>query len=86
MREILRALLLKAQRFETAYRLHGRVRSTAKALKAHDYALIVANDIDTLPIALMYRGRAKVIFDAHEYSPRQYETWFLWRFFPSEVY
>ena len=79
--KILRALLLKAQRFETAYRLQGRVRSTAEALKAHDYALIVANDIDTLPIALMYRGRAKVMFDAHEYSPRQYETWFLWRFF-----
>ena len=79
-----RAFLLKARCFEAAYRLQGRVRKAAEILKDHDFALIVANDIDTLPLALRYRGRAKVLFDAHEYAPRQYDAWFLWRFFFQE--
>ena len=53
-------------------------------MRGHGYALIVANDIDTLPVALMYRGEAKVLYDAHEYAPRQLESWFLWRFFMQE--
>ena len=81
LEQILRAFLLKAESFEIAYRLHGPVRRTAHTLKDHNFALIVANDIDTLPIALMHRGRAKVLFDAHEYAPRQFENRFLWRFF-----
>ena len=72
---------MKAESFEAAYRLHGPVRRSAKTLEGHDFALIVANDIDTLPLALMYRGQAKVLFDAHEYSPKQFENRFLWRFF-----
>ena len=76
-----RACLLKVRHFETAYRIQEQVRSVARILKEHDFALIVANDINTLPVALMYRGRAKVLFDAHEYAPGQYGTWFLRRFF-----
>ena len=76
-----RAFLLKAGCFETAYWLQGRVRKAAENLKDHDFALIVANDIDALPLTIRYRGRAKIMFDAHEYAPRQYDGWFLWRFF-----
>ena len=79
--KISRACLLKAGFFEAAYRLQGRVQRAAKRLKDHDFALIVANDISALPLALTYRGQAKILFDAHEYAPRQYETWFLWQFF-----
>ena len=50
-------------------------------LKSHDFDLIVANDIDTLPVALKNRGAARVLFDAHEYAPRQFENSFVWRFF-----
>ena len=76
-----KACRLKARRFEAVYRSHEPVRRAAAALKDHDFALIVANDIDTLPLALTHRRQAKVLFDAHEYAPREHEDWFLWRFF-----
>ena len=76
-----KAYRLKTRGFEAVYRSDESVRRTAEALKGHNYALIVANDVDTLPVALMYRREAKVLYDAHEYAPRQFENWFLWRFF-----
>ena len=46
------------------------------------YDLILANDLDCLPLALKIaqKKNAKVLFDAHEYSPRQFEDQFRWRF------
>jgi hypothetical protein len=43
--------------------------------------VIVANDLLTLPLALRLARGAKVVFDAHEYSPREYEDSLFWRFF-----
>ena len=77
----IKACRLRARRFEAVYWSDECVRKAAEALRGHDYALIVANDIDTLPLALTYRGAAKVLYDAHEFAPRQFEDWFLWRFF-----
>ena len=76
-----KAFRLKVRRFEAVYWSDECVGKAAEALRGHDYALIVANDIDTLPLALKYRGEAKVLYDAHEYAPRQFDGWFLWRFF-----
>ena len=81
LRKAQKAYRLKTRGFEAVYRSDESVRKAADALRGHDYALIVANDVDTLPVALMYRGAAKVLYDAHEYAPRQFENWFLWRFF-----
>ena len=75
------ALRLKAGLFEDVYRSQESVRKVADALGHRDFALIVANDINTLPIALLCRGKSKILFDAHEYSPREFEDRFLWRFF-----
>ena len=72
---------LKAGCFETVYHSEESVRKATEALADHDFGLIVANDIDTLPVVLTHRERAKILFDAHEYAPRQFEQWFLWRFF-----
>ena len=82
--KLLRACLLKAGCFEAAYRLYGPVRLATKILKDHNFALIVANDLDTLPLALTHRHGAKVLYDAHEYTPKQYGGRFLWRFFLQE--
>ena len=73
--------MLKAGCFEAVYHSEESVRKAAEALGDHDFELIVANDIDTLPVVLTHRERAKILFDAHEYAPRQFEQWFLWRFF-----
>jgi hypothetical protein len=40
---------------------------------------VVANDLETLPVALDIAGGAPVIFDAHEYAPREFEDRFLFR-------
>ena len=76
----LKAFRLKAGLYEKVYYFEDAVRRTTNALRGHDFALIVANDIDTLPLALECRGQARVLFDAHEYAPREFEHWFLWRF------
>jgi len=81
LRKALKAFQLKAGYFEAVYHSEDEVRKAADTLKTHDFALIVANDIGTLPLALEFRGRSKVLFDAHEYAPREFEHWFLWRFF-----
>ena len=73
--------MLKAGFFETVYHSEESVRKAAEALADHDCGLIVANDIGTLPVVLAHRKRAKILFDAHEYAPREFEHWFLWRFF-----
>ena len=77
--------MLKAGFYEAVYHSEESVRKAAEALGDHDFELIVANDIDTLPVVLTHRERAKILFDAHEYTPRQFEHWFLWRFFHTEV-
>lgn len=41
--------------------------------------LILANDVNTLPLACSAAHGAKVILDAHEYAPRQAEHLLLWR-------
>lgn len=44
------------------------------------FDLIIANDIETLAVALEIARGSPVFFDAHEYSPRQSNS-FLWRRF-----
>lgn len=45
-----------------------------------EFNIIVANDIDSLPIALkLAMGKIPVLLDAHEYSPREFEDRFIWR-------
>jgi len=44
-----------------------------------NFDLIIANDIESLPLAYELKGEAKLLFDAHEYSPRQFEDKLIWR-------
>lgn len=52
--------------------------------KGTHYDLVVANDAESLPFAFHFG--AKVLFDAHEYSPRQYEDKLMWRIFFKRMY
>ena len=81
LRKAYLAGLLKTGRFESVYRSRESVQRTSEALNGHNFTLIVANDIEALPVALVSQGKANVLFDAHEYAPRQHDGWFLWRFF-----
>lgn len=50
-------------------------RYAAQKLRKLPVDLVLANDLDTLPMALRIarKGSAKVLFDAHEYFPGQHE-------------
>jgi hypothetical protein len=41
--------------------------------------VIIANDLSSLPLALKLAKGKPVIYDAHEYTPGEYEDQFLWR-------
>lgn len=74
-------LRLLSRRYEAYYWGHPRTYTALQRLQHIETDLIIANDIEALPIALKIAGKAKVIYDAHEYSPCEFEDLFLWRLF-----
>jgi glycosyltransferase involved in cell wall biosynthesis len=75
------ALQILARRIEPHY---WRLPATAKGLEALSTVqadLVLANDIEALPLAVRLAGGAPVIFDAHEYAPRQFDNTLTWRIF-----
>ena len=69
--------LLLLRRYTQAYQLlYGQSLNLTQ-----QFDLIIANDIEALPIAFQYRGKAKIVFDAHEYAPRHFENKLSWRIF-----
>lgn len=75
------ALRLKLRMFENVYWSGTSVRSALQGLEGRRFDAVLANDIQTLPLALRIAGSAKVIFDAHEYAPAEFEDAWRWRFF-----
>lgn len=76
-------------------RLHLRAWKVMYDVKQviHDFSnksfdLIIANDVESLPLAFALKGKAKIIFDAHEYAPRHFEDRLTWRIFfqPFNIY
>jgi hypothetical protein len=75
------ALQILARRFESHY---WRLPATLKGLEALagvQADLILANDIEALPLAVRLAGGSPVFFDAHEYAPRQFDNSLHWRIF-----
>lgn len=84
-RKGLLALALLFRAHPLAYRLFHNY-GFLKTKLAETYDLIVANDIDTLPLAFELKGEAKIIFDAHEYAPRHFENNRIWKTFFQPFY
>ncbi len=80
-RQALSALKLKAGAYERYYWAQSQVRWCLSALARVRPDVIVANDLATLPLALRLDSACGVIYDAHEYSPREQENHLSWRFF-----
>lgn len=70
---LLGAARLVGRRYESYYWGRSDVSECLGRLRSVQADLIVANDIDTLPVALAVAGRARVLFDAHEYAPREFD-------------
>ena len=67
------ALRLLARRSEAAYwgvPLHRKARERLAGVRAD---LVLANDVEALPVASHVGNGAAVVFDAHEWAPAQYE-------------
>lgn len=52
-----------------------------KLINEQSFDLIIANDANTLPLAFKIKGNSKIIFDAHEYAPLEFEDSLYWRVF-----
>lgn len=55
------------------YWRHPLIRESRRRLAGIRADAIIANDLETLPLALRMAGNTPVIFDAHEYAPLEYE-------------
>lgn len=73
------ALRLGIRAFEDCYWSHTLVRDALKKLAAHRFDLVIANDVECLPLALRLAEDSPVIFDAHEYAPAEFDDQLLWR-------
>jgi hypothetical protein len=89
VRKALLSTFLLLRFHSIAYRLlHEYQQTLEKRLAGKTFDLIIANDIDTLPLAFHFKGTsaAKIIFDAHEYAPRHFEDKLAWRIFFQPLY
>jgi hypothetical protein len=77
---------LIARQFNTAFSLLHDYEETICGLRQRSWDIVIANDIDTLPIAFDLKKDGKVIFDAHEYAPRHFEDKLIWRTFFQPLY
>lgn len=81
--KLLSIIQLLTHQYDAYYWRQHHVLDAFKNLAplATEVDVIIANDIDTLPLALRLREgkKAKVLFDAHEYAPRQFEDRVQWR-------
>ncbi len=61
-------------------RLSPTILQPLRALVRHrEFDVILANDFDTLSFAFAVKGKAKVVLDATEYGPREFEDVLSWR-------
>jgi hypothetical protein len=81
-RKIALATFLLLGLTKSAHKLMYDYVQYSEKLRAARFDLIVANDIETLPMAFdIASSHTKVYFDAHEYAPRQFEDRLYWRIF-----
>jgi len=67
--------------FESAYQVIYDFPLLRKQLESRTFDLIIANDIESLPLAFKIKKKEKILFDAHEFAPRHFEDKLVWRIF-----
>ena len=77
--KILGAFRLLSSQFESFYWNIPWVMSAKRVLEGRHPVAVIANDISALPLAFDFN--VPVLYDAHEYSPREYEESLKWRIF-----
>lgn len=80
-RKAVTSIFLLSRFHSIAHRLLHDYYYIVDKLSQHRFDAIIANDVETLPLAFAFPGNPKVIFDAHEYAPRHFEDKRSWRIF-----
>jgi glycosyltransferase involved in cell wall biosynthesis len=75
------ALQILAHRYESHYWRLPPTVAGLRALEGIPADLVLANDIEALPLAVRLFGDRPVIFDSHEYAPRQFDNSLVWKVF-----
>ncbi|WP_136050714.1 glycosyltransferase [Microbacterium sp. K36] len=70
--------LITLKRYRKAYWRLSAVRWSREALKRRKFDVIIANDVEAVPVAVKLRPRYGVLADLHEYSPRLHDDNELW--------
>ena len=83
--KIKEAFLLITKQYKTYYK-HKYENNFFKAIntvytKNFNFDIIIANDIESLPIALKIKKNEKILVDLHEYSPLEFEDSLIWSIF-----
>lgn len=86
VKKIIDSFILKFGFYDFYYYSLHEIKQCLKKLKHLHFDLIIANDIQTLPLALRINDKAKVVFDAHEYSPLEHDESKFWKFFFHDYY
>ena len=81
LRKAVASVFLLSRGYSAAHKILHNYFFTIDLLKEKHFDLIIANDVETLPLAFAFPGNPKVIFDAHEYAPRHFEDKLMWRLF-----
>lgn len=75
-------LCLLNHSYEQYYWSQDIVKESLTKLNSLCFEIFIANDLDTLPLAinLARRCNAKVFFDAHEYAPLEFDNRWFWKY------
>ena len=79
--KVIGSFFLLSGLFESAYKVIYDFPVLRKQLESRRFDLIIANDIESLPLAFKIKKTEKILFDAHEYAPRHFEDKLVWRIF-----
>ena len=77
----IRALRYKLRHYEALYWDLYDFKPLLEVFSDKKFDLILANDVETLPLVFKISGDAKILLDTHEYAPKHFDDQFLWRFF-----
>jgi hypothetical protein len=78
--KVTEAMRLLLGGYEKHYWALGHVAELRRRLETVRADVVIANDLEALPVAIEVARGAPVVFDAHEYSPREHSR-LLWRLF-----
>ena len=81
LRKTISSFFLITRLYTTAYKILYNYAFVRNLIGGNKFDLIIANDIESLPLAFQLYPHANVLFDAHEYAPRHFEDKLMWRIF-----